>query len=177
MEAGAQVTLVSGPVGLETPQRVERVDVESAQQMHEAIMAHAPACDIYIGTAAVSDFSLVAPYEQKIKKGEDTRELQLLLRRTPDILASVAGLESPPFTVGFAAETEQVLAYAKDKLKRKGLDMIAANQVGPERGFDQEENALEVLWMDNQRSLPLAPKAKLARSLINLIAENYARKS
>lgn len=177
VEAGARVTLVSGPVALATPQRVERVDVESARQMHAAVMAHAAACDIYIATAAVSDFSLAAPLEQKIKKEGATEELQLVLQRTPDILASVAGMERAPFTVGFAAETEQLLEYASHKLASKGLDMIAANRVGADLGFEKEENSLEVLWAGGHVSLPLTSKEKLARSLMTLVAENYYAKS
>lgn len=177
VEAGAQVTLVSGPVALATPQRVQRVEVESARQMHEAVMAHAAACDIYIGTAAVADFSLAAPHQQKLKKEADSQELHLILQRTPDILASVAALQRAPFTVGFAAETEQLLEYARHKLESKGLDMIAANRVGAGVGFEQQENALEVLWAGGQVSLPLASKERLARSLINLVAENYYAKS
>ncbi|MCB1821688.1 MAG: bifunctional phosphopantothenoylcysteine decarboxylase/phosphopantothenate--cysteine ligase CoaBC, partial [Candidatus Competibacteraceae bacterium] len=143
--AGAQVILVSGPVHLSTPSGVERVDVESALEMHEAVMNRVRQADIFIATAAVADYRAAQMAEQKIKKTDET--LTLELARNPDILAEVAALRSHrPFTVGFAAETHDVLRYAEDKRRRKNLDLIAANQVGiAGRGFESEQNALHVL--------------------------------
>jgi phosphopantothenoylcysteine decarboxylase/phosphopantothenate--cysteine ligase len=171
-QAGAQVTLVSGPVALRTPPGVERIDVESAAQMFDAVLSRARHAQIFIATAAVADYRAANPAVQKIKKTQDT--LTLALARNPDILSTVAALDSGPFTVGFAAETHDVLRYAEDKRRRKGLDLIAANQVGvPGQGFESEQNALHVLWEDGERVLPLADKTQLGRDLIALIAERY----
>ncbi len=168
-EAGAHVTLISGPTALATPPRVERIDVRSAQDMHAAVMARAADADIFIATAAVADYRPAAPSAQKIKKAADTLSLKLV--RNPDILAEVAMLEGGPFTVGFAAETEHLLEHARDKLARKGLDMIAANPVGEDRGFEAEENALSVIDANGITELPRAAKPQLARRLIALVAE------
>lgn len=171
-QAGARVTLVSGPVALRTPSGVERIDVESAAQMFDAVLSRARHAQIFIATAAVADYRAANRAVQKIKKTQDT--LTLALARNPDILSTVAALDSGPFTVGFAAETHDVLRYAEDKRRRKGLDLIAANQVGvPGRGFESEQNALHVLWEDGERVLPLADKTQLGRDLIALIAERY----
>ncbi|MCB1769083.1 MAG: bifunctional phosphopantothenoylcysteine decarboxylase/phosphopantothenate--cysteine ligase CoaBC [Candidatus Competibacteraceae bacterium] len=171
--AGAQVILVSGPVHLSTPSGVERVDVESALEMHEAVMNRVRQADIFIATAAVADYRAAQMAEQKIKKTDET--LTLELARNPDILAEVAALRSHrPFTVGFAAETHDVLRYAEDKRRRKNLDLIAANQVGiAGRGFESEQNALHVLWEGGERVLPLADKDWLGQQLVALIAERY----
>jgi len=169
---GAQVTLVSGPVGLPTPVGVQRVDVESAERMHTAVMQHVAEADIFIATAAVADYRPLAVAEQKIKKTQQT--VTIALERNPDILATVAALESAPFTVGFAAETEQVLEYAQDKRRRKKLDMIAANQVGvPGSGFESRQNALHVLWEGGEQVLALADKTQLGRELVELISQRY----
>ncbi|MDS4026957.1 MAG: bifunctional phosphopantothenoylcysteine decarboxylase/phosphopantothenate--cysteine ligase CoaBC [Candidatus Contendobacter sp.] len=171
--AGARVVLVSGPVSLKTPPGVERIDVESALEMHEVVMRWVQQADIFIATAAVADYRAAAPADQKIKKNHDT--LTLELTRNPDILAEVAALRSHrPFTVGFAAETHDVLRYAEDKLRRKHLDLIAANQVGVAgSGFESEQNALHVLWEGGEKALPLADKRVLGQQLIALIAERY----
>ena len=171
--AGARVFLVSGPVTLKTPSGVERIDVESALEMHEAVMERARQADIFIATAAVADYRAAHFAEQKIKKTRDALTLELV--RNPDILADVAALRSHrPFTVGFAAETHDVLQYAEDKRRRKNLDMIAANQVGVEgSGFESEQNELHVLWEGGERVLPLADKTLLGQQLIALIAERY----
>jgi phosphopantothenoylcysteine decarboxylase/phosphopantothenate--cysteine ligase len=170
--AGARVTLVSGPVSLPTPSNVERIDVTSAQEMYNAVMSRVTAADIFIATAAVADYRPAARAEHKIKKTQET--LTLTLERNPDILSSVAALEKGPFTVGFAAETQNVLEYAEDKRRRKQLDMIAANQVGiPGSGFESEQNALHVLWEGGEKILPLADKTQLGHALIALIAERY----
>lgn len=167
-EAGARVLLVSGPVALATPRGVERIEVESAAQMFDAVMARIAEVDLFIGAAAVADYRPVELAAQKIKKTAAT--LTLELERTPDILAAVAAREPRPFVVGFAAETQDVEAHARDKLSRKRLDMIAANDVSAGRGFDVEDNALEVFWADGHASLPQQSKARLARELVALIA-------
>jgi len=167
-EAGAEVLLVSGPVALPAPERVTRLSVETAGEMHSAVMAHLADADIFIGTAAVADYRVAEAAEHKIKKQAEQLELRLV--RNPDILADVAALEPRPFVVGFAAETENLVEHAREKLKRKRLDMIAANRVGAGQGFDAEDNALEVLWPDGQASLPRASKSQLARELVELIA-------
>lgn len=171
--AGAQVILVSGPVGLKTPPSSERIDVESAIAMHAAVMERIRQADIFIATAAVADYRAAHPTEQKIKKTQDVLTLELV--RNPDILAEVAALRSHrPFTVGFAAETHDVLRYAEDKRRRKQLDMIAANQVGVlGSGFESEQNALHVLWEGGEHLLPLANKTLLGQQLIALIAQRY----
>jgi phosphopantothenoylcysteine decarboxylase/phosphopantothenate--cysteine ligase len=171
--AGARVILVSGPVNLKTPPGVERIDVDSAIEMHEAVMARAQRADIFIATAAVADYRAASPAEQKIKKTHDTLSLELV--RNPDILAEVAALRSHrPFTVGFAAETHDVLHYAEDKRRRKNLDLIAANRVGVAgSGFGSEQNELHVLWEGGEQVLPLAEKTLLGQQLVALIAARY----
>ena len=170
-DAGAAVTLVAGPVALATPPGVERVDVETAEQMYRAVHAAIADADIYIGAAAVADYMPARCAKDKIKKTSDYFELSL--QKAPDILASVASLERPPFTVGFAAETTDVEKHARDKLTRKRLDLIAANEVGTDRAFDREDNALLVLWPGGRRELALQSKSGLARELVALIAERY----
>ena len=174
-EAGAVVTLVSGPVTLKPPARVRTIEVVSAAQMHSEVLAAAPAGDIFISAAAVADYRSGEAAPQKMKKKDS--ELLLRLEKTPDILAEVAALPHAPFTVGFAAETENLDDNAKQKLKSKNLDMIAANRVGDGLGFDAEENALEVFWCGGSKSLATAPKEKLARQLMEIISERYREKS
>ena len=152
-DAGADVTLVSGPVSLATPDGVRRVDVETAEQMYEAVHTAIAGADVYIGAAAVADYTPARCAKDKIKKTSDCFELSL--QKAPDILASVAALERRPFTIGFAAETTDVEKHARDKLARKHLDLIAANEVGAERAFDREDNALLVLWPGGRRELAL----------------------
>ncbi len=173
-EAGARVTLVCGPVALASPPGVERVDVETAQQMYDAVMARAADCDVFIAVAAVADYRPTIAAAEKIKK--TSAELSLQLERTPDILAAVAALTPAPFCVGFAAETSDLRAYAESKLQRKGLAMVAANHVGAGMGFDSDDNALEVLWTGGGVSLPRASKQQLGRQLISLIGERYHAK-
>ena len=171
-DAGARVSLVSGPTALPAHPDIERIDVTSAQEMYAEVVARAARCDIFIAAAAVADYRPAHVAEQKIKKGDGPCSVDFV--RTPDIVAAVAAMDDGPFTVGFAAETESVRAHAQDKLERKGLDMIAANRVGlPDRGFASDRNALSVLWRDGARELDLAPKAELARSLVALVAERY----
>ncbi len=170
---GAQVRLVAGPVNLPTPGGVERVDVESAQQMLEAVLA-GPG-NIFIAAAAVADYRMAEPAASKIKKQNDGG-LILTLVRNPDIVATVSALAARPFSVGFAAETDALEEHARAKLEAKRLDMIAANWVGERSGgggFDSDRNALRVLWPDGERDFPLASKETLARDLMSLIAERY----
>jgi phosphopantothenoylcysteine decarboxylase/phosphopantothenate--cysteine ligase len=174
-EAGAEVTLVSGPVALPTPFGVKRIDVESATDMHSAVHAQIDGTDIIIAAAAVADYRPAAIAGQKIKKTQDNLELELT--RAPDVLASVTALPKHPFAVGFAAETEKIEEHARAKLQKKNLDLIAANRVGDGLGFDSDDNALTVLWGNGSRQL--GPKAKddLARDLIELIADRYQQKN
>jgi len=171
-QAGARVTLVSGPTALDPPPRVERVLVESSEDMHAAVMQRMSGQQIFIGAAAVADYRPGARAQHKLKKRDAQTTLELV--RTRDILADVAALSPRPFTVGFAAETERVEEHARGKLTAKGLDMIAANQVGlADRGFNAERNALTVYWPDGSRDLPLASKSELAHALIDLVAERF----
>jgi len=170
-QAGAEVVLVSGPVALSAPPGVERIDVETAQQMYDAVHERVSGADVFIGCAAVSDYRPESPSAQKIKRKAESMSLALV--RSPDTLASVAGLPGGPFTVGFAAETQDVIHHAREKLANKGVDMMAANLVGPDCGFDKETNALTVLWDGGQAQLEHAPKAVIAQRLIALIAERY----
>lgn len=170
---GAHVTLVAGPVNQPTPAGVERIDVESADAMHQAVMQRVAECDIFVACAAVADYRVATPAEAKIKKQADTMDIALV--RNPDILADVAARPQPPFTVGFAAETHDMQEHAEDKRRRKGLDMIAANWVGrPGSGFEAEDNALEVTWEGGGLSLGPEPKTRLAVTLMECIAERFA---
>jgi len=170
---GLQVTLVSGPVNLPVPPGVERVAVRSAEAMREAVMARVATADLFIATAAVADFRPRAASPEKIKKRGDGG-LTLELVQNPDILAEVAARQDRPFVVGFAAETQDVERYARDKLERKRLDMIAANRVGEEgSGFDADCNALSVLWPGGAAEIARADKAEVARHLLALIAQRY----
>jgi phosphopantothenoylcysteine decarboxylase / phosphopantothenate---cysteine ligase len=168
-EAGAHVTLVTGPVQLPTPAGVTRIDVESARDMYAAVHRHVADADVFIGAAAVADYQPVTVAKQKIKKQGGTVKLDL--EAAPDILRSVAEMAKRPFVVGFAAETNDVEDNARSKLKRKKLDMIAANQVGDGIAFDCEDNALKVLWPNGMIDIARAPKIEVARELIALIAK------
>jgi len=172
-DAGASVTLVSGPVHLDTPSGVQRVDVDSALQMHQAVMDRVAAHDIFIAVAAVADYRVVDQQDRKIKKTDG--DLSLSLARNPDILADVATGSAKPFCVGFAAETNNVESYARDKLDRKNLDMIVANQVGVEgNGFNSDTNAVSVFFAGGgSRKFASQDKRQLARKLIDLIAEQF----
>ena len=173
-EAGASVTLVTGPVHLVTPRDVLRVDVETAAEMHAAVMRHVKQADVFIGAAAVADYAPKRAAVQKIKK--KGASLEVKLARTADILTEVAALKSAPYTVGFAAETEQLDSHAREKLTKKGLDLLAANLVGKGKGFDQDDNALTLYWKGGRLELHNAPKLDLARQLIQVVAERYAKK-
>ena len=170
-EAGARVVLVAGPVNLFTPAGVERIDVESAREMYEIVHRELAGTHVFIAAAAVADYQVANPAEHKVKKRAGTLELKL--DPAPDILASVTALDPHPFSVGFAAETQALERNAREKLRKKSLDMIAANEVGEGRAFETEDNCLLVLWDGGQRELPCAPKGTLARSLVALIAERY----
>lgn len=168
---GARVRLIAGPVALDTPAGVDRVDVESAAEMQEATLA-APG-DIFIGCAAVADYRPQSVATDKIKKQDEA--LTLSLQKNPDILAAVAALNPAPFTVGFAAETEKLEQHAREKLQRKGLNMIAANQVGAasDGGFNSDDNALELYWDGGGSSLPLMDKLTLAQRLLEIVVQRY----
>jgi len=168
---GAHVVLVSGPVNLPEPSGVDVVNVESAEEMFAAAHEAVNGADIFIGAAAVADYRPADVSQQKIKKNDEVMTLQLT--RCPDILASVAALDAAPFTMGFAAETERLVEYARGKLEKKKLDMIVANRVGRDAGFDRDDNAATVLWRDGEKRYPTASKVDLARQLIELAAEHF----
>lgn len=173
-ELGARVILISGPVSLPCPAGVERLEVETAVEMHEAAQRLAPESDLFIGCAAVADYRAESAAEHKIKKVEGEEELVLRLVKNPDIIASVAALPeaSRPLVVGFAAETRDVEAYARGKLARKGLDMIVANDVSREGlGFGSDHNAALLLWRSgdggvDQETLDPQPKREMASAVI-----------
>jgi phosphopantothenoylcysteine decarboxylase / phosphopantothenate---cysteine ligase len=174
-DLGASVTLVSGPVSLSPPASVRTVSVETAMEMHTVVMAEVSDCDIFIAVAAVADYRPDRAAEKKIKKDDETLSIELV--RNPDILAEVAGQAHAPFCVGFAAETEQLEAHAEEKRQRKGLDLIAANQVGAaEGGFERDDNALLLLWAGGREELPMMDKASLARRLAERIVKQYYAK-
>ncbi|MEK1938873.1 MAG: bifunctional phosphopantothenoylcysteine decarboxylase/phosphopantothenate--cysteine ligase CoaBC [Pseudomonas sp.] len=173
VEAGAKVTLVTGPVHLPTPDRVNRIDVVSARDMLAACEAAMP-CDLLIAAAAVADYRPEVVAQHKLKKDPSTGEGMLLqMVRNPDILATLAQREDRPFSVGFAAETEKLLDYAARKLKDKNLDLIVANDVAnPSIGFNSEENAITIIDRElQQSSLAQTSKGKIARQLIAFIAD------
>jgi phosphopantothenoylcysteine decarboxylase/phosphopantothenate--cysteine ligase len=173
--AGASVILVSGPCELPAPPGVERVAVESAAEMRDAVIARVEGCDIFIAAAAVADYRPAHKAEQKIKK--KAKGLDIALVRNVDILAEVAERVHPPFTVGFAAETEKLEKHARDKLERKSLDMIAANPVGaPGVGFGADVNRLRIFWRDGERDLGEASKSELAERMVALVAERFREK-
>lgn len=171
-DAGARVTLISGPVIIPAPERVNCVRTESARDMLDASLALLGRCDIFIAAAAVADYRPMTAAHQKIKKSADSMELTLV--KNPDVVATVAAHELRPFTVGFAAETQDVDVYARDKLVRKNLDMIVANDVSlSEIGFNSDQNAVTVFWAENQQSFAQMSKQALARELVELIAHRY----
>ncbi|MVF12103.1 bifunctional phosphopantothenoylcysteine decarboxylase/phosphopantothenate--cysteine ligase CoaBC [Ketobacter sp. MCCC 1A13808] len=174
-DAGAQVTLISGPVNLDAPDRIQRIDVISAQDMYEAAMAQVQACDIFIATAAVSDFRVQNSHSQKIKKQDNSSAaMTLTLVENPDIIAAVANSTPKPFTVGFAAETQEVEEYARQKIKRKNLDMIVANDVSRiDIGFNSDNNAVTAIWGSGEATLEIASKHQIAKQLITLISDHY----
>ena len=175
-ESGAEVTLVSGPVQLASPRGVLLVPVSTAEEMAAAVGAAVAGAHIFVGAAAVADYRAAKIASQKIKKSAD--QITLTLTRNPDILASVAARTPRPFVVGFAAETERLAENARLKLERKGLDMIAANDVSlPGFGFDSDENALRVIWDSGEVNLAATRKHLLARRLVELIGDRYFEKN
>lgn len=175
VRAGAEVILVAGPVALPDLYLVNRINVETAQQMHTAVIKHLTGVDVFIATAAVSDYRPETVATQKIKKQKST--LAVTLIRNPDILADVAKQATPPFCVGFAAETDRLKDHALAKLEQKQLDMIAANPVNDGLGFDHDENSLRVFWQGGEKAFPVASKRVLGRDLITLIAERLEAKT
>ncbi|XKE45038.1 bifunctional phosphopantothenoylcysteine decarboxylase/phosphopantothenate--cysteine ligase CoaBC [Halomonas organivorans] len=176
---GARVHLISGPVALATPTGVERHDVESAREMHDAAHRLAGECALFIGCAAVADYRAEAPAEHKLKKREGEDGLTLRLVKNPDIIASVAARPDRPYVVGFAAETRDLEAYARDKLARKSLDMVVANDVSRQGlGFGADDNAALLLWREaegeGREDLPPQPKARLAEAVLRRALERLA---
>lgn len=170
-DAGAKVILISGPVNLDEPSGVKVVSITTAEQMFAATHEHIQGVDIFVAAAAVSDYRPETEAQNKIKKVNPTMQLNLV--KSPDTLASVAKMADGPFTVGFAAETEQLRKYALGKLDGKNLDMIVANKVGVDYGFDSDVNTVEVYWRGGEQSFPTAAKSELAEDLIRLIADRY----
>lgn len=172
---GANVTLISGPVNLATPAGVTRIDINSATEMHQAALEHAINNHIFIACAAVADFRPAHVANQKMKKQDGNDELVIQLVKNPDIVASIAALTAQrPFTVGFAAETQNVEHYARGKLAAKNLDLICANDVSIQgQGFNSDTNALHLYWPNGDKTLPLATKADLGQQLIAEIVALY----
>lgn len=148
------------------------MDVRSARQMHDAVLAAAEHADIYVGAAAVGDYRPDVEAAHKLKKA-DGAPLRIELIENPDIIATLSTRPSRPFLVGFAAETRELAGYAQDKLRRKRIDMIAANEVGEGKGFEVANNALHLYWPDGDATLPEMPKTELARRLVACIAERF----
>jgi phosphopantothenoylcysteine decarboxylase/phosphopantothenate--cysteine ligase len=170
-DAGARVTLIAGPVALATPAGISRIDVRNAEQMRAAVLAAIPATDIFVSAAAVAAYRPVEPAAGKIRKS--TAALALELVPNPDILAELGALARRPLLVGFAAETEDVEANALAKLERKRLDLVAANRVGENLGFERADNALVLLWPGGREDLGAGDKTRLARRLVARIAERH----
>ena len=170
---GATVTLISGPVSLATPNQVNRIDIDSAQQMFDAVTANAAQHDIFISCAAVADYRPETIADQKLKKVDGKDDMTIQMVKNPDIVASVASMsEGRPFTVGFAAETQDVEKYARGKLERKNLDMICANDVSVEgQGFNSSSNELHLYWKDGDKSLPLDSKDTLGFQILDQIQQ------
>ncbi|MDO5055408.1 MAG: bifunctional phosphopantothenoylcysteine decarboxylase/phosphopantothenate--cysteine ligase CoaBC [Pasteurella oralis] len=169
---GAKVTLITGPVNLATPSNVRRIDVTSAQEMYQQALQSAIEHQLFIGCAAVADYRVAEIAQQKIKKSDN--EINLTLIKNPDIIADVGHLTvNRPFTVGFAAETQHIEQYAQDKLQRKRLDMICANDVSGGQVFGQEQNSLHLFWLQGNKKLPLTNKNELAKQLVNEIIARF----
>ena len=167
----AEVTLITGPVDLPAPPGVDVIRVNTAQDMYDATHRVVGEAHIFIAAAAVADYRPAKVSGQKIKKTQEDMTIELV--RCPDILASIAALADGPFTVGFAAETQNVDEYAKAKLENKKLDMIIANEVGLDLGFDRDENAVNVFWKNGEKRFPEADKSALANELVELVVERY----
>lgn len=173
---GARVTLIAGPVSLLTPSGVTRIDVQSAQEMYDAALEHARSHDVFIGCAAVADYRPHQVATQKIKKTDQSDAMSIEMVKNPDIVASVAALnDHRPFTVGFAAETQDVTHYAKSKLAKKNLDLICANDVSVAgQGFNSNDNAITVYWKEGEQSLTLASKQDIATQILTIINDKLA---
>lgn len=178
-QMGAEVVLISGPVNLPTPCQVERIDVTTAQQMYEVAMVQAQQVDIFIGCAAVADYRAAQIAPEKIKKSSDNDELILTLVKNPDIIATIAALtKRRPYVVGFAAETNNVEAFALNKLQTKKLDLMCANDVSKQdRGFNADNNAITLYWSNGKYALPLSTKTQLAKQLMIEISQHYNEKN
>lgn len=169
---GAKVQLISGPVAITSPAGVTLISVETAQEMYAAVMSNPG--ELFIACAAVADYHPVTISEQKLKRSDSSLSLQL--EPNPDILKSVAQLSAPPFTVGFAAETENLREHALHKMKHKGIDMIAANLVGTvDSGFDHDHNRLSVYWNNGEIQIDLASKREIATQLMQLVSEQFSK--
>ena len=173
VESGARVTLISGPVNLETPPNCHKVSVETAKEMHEAVMHHIKGKDVYIGTAAVADYSPAEIKNSKIKKDGKRSPLNLELKENQDILRSVSELEERPYIVGFAAETDGLIVNAEKKLKNKGLDLIVANDVSNEEiGFDSDENEVTLITKTEQQLIPKQNKKQISKKIVEFISRS-----
>lgn len=171
-DAGARVTLISGPVNIPAPERVRMVNVTSALDMFNATKSELEHGQVFIASAAVADYRLASVAPQKVKKSTDTLTLELV--KNPDIIAMVAAHVPHPFTVGFAAETQDVERYARGKLESKNLDIIIANDVSrSDIGFNSDDNAVSVFWPEGQQRFDTMNKHTLARELIALVADRY----
>ncbi|WP_104034339.1 bifunctional phosphopantothenoylcysteine decarboxylase/phosphopantothenate--cysteine ligase CoaBC [Vibrio jasicida] len=172
-QLGAKVTLVSGPVSLNTPAGVERINVASAQEMNDAVIAHAPNHEAFISCAAVADYRPENVASQKLKKTENNDQMTINMVKNPDIVATVANMtEQRPFTVGFAAETNDVETYARGKLVKKNLDMICANDVSVEgQGFNSNDNAITLFWPEGEQALALESKEALSFRILEKMHE------
>lgn len=174
IEAGAKCTLISGPTQLSTPPHCKRIDVISAQEMHNAALNQLDHCDIFIATAAVADFRPEQVADQKIKKQADSETMIIEMVKNPDILAAVASSEKRPFCVGFAAETQDVEHYARGKLEKKNLDMVIANDVSQQGiGFNSDDNQVMVINGTSCKTLEKLSKTELARQLCMEIASHF----
>ena len=174
-EAGAEVTLVAGPVHLPTPAGVRRIDVQTAQQMYDAVLPLAPRHQVFVATAAVADWRPAQSNEHKIKKDGKKQAPLFELTENPDILAAVAALPDKPFCVGFAAESQDLAKHAREKLLRKKVPLVVGN-LGPAT-FGRDDNALLLVDERGERALPHADKLSLARELVREIAERYENKT
>ena len=173
VEAGAQVTLVSGPVNIKPPASCNFISVETAQEMYDAVMHHVSGKDVYIGTAAVADYSPTKVEGSKIKKDGSNESLVLEMRENQDILKTVSDKEDRPYVVGFAAETEDLLKNARKKLEKKKLDLIIANDVSDKSiGFDSEENEVTLITNSEEVLLDRSSKKKIAKRIVEFISNN-----
>ena len=175
-DAGAEVTLVAGPVHLPTPTGIDRIDVVSAQEMKDAVHARAPDADIFVSVAAVADYRPQRLHQQKLKKSEQpSGGLRVALKENDDIVGSIADVQPRPFVVGFAAETHNALEFAREKRQRKCMDAIVVNDVSdPAIGFDSGDNAVTLIHAAGEVVLPKMPKHAIARRLVAEIATLYA---